>query len=211
MWLSVGVSIFFLAVAAQVTVSSRHLMTTLNILIIAMLLNIHIQVLHGISPLIVWSIPFYLIWILIYPTVLVAIVGCLLTGMFIHFSPDHPVIGANWKLALTTACVAHFAKQALREQLQLAASDSLTGALNRRYLASQLETRRADFVRNQRVSSLVLIEFHGCALRRKKGRGRCCQNGGLNAKTERFTLALVGIFARLHTYPCELLCKPLAV
>ena len=79
MWLSVGVSIFFLAVAAQVTVSSRHLMTTLNILIIAMLLNIHIQVLHGISPLIVWSIPFYLIWILIYPTVLVAIVGCLLT------------------------------------------------------------------------------------------------------------------------------------
>ena len=161
MWLSVGVSIFFLAVAAQVTVSSRHLMTTLNILIIAMLLNIHIQVLHGISPLIVWSIPFYLIWILIYPTVLVAIVGCLLTGTFIHFSPDHPVIGANWMLALTTACVAHFAKQALREQLQLAASDSLTGALNRRYLASQLETRRADFVRNQRVSSLVLNDVDG--------------------------------------------------
>ena len=54
-----------------------------------------------------------------------------------------------------------FAKQALKEQLQLASSDSLTGALNRRYLTSQLETRRADFVRNQRVSSLVLIDVDG--------------------------------------------------
>ena len=161
MFLSFGASTVFLVVAAQVAASSRHLMTTLNVLIIAMLLNIHIQVLHGVSPLIVWSVPFYLIWILIYPTWLVAIVGCLISGTFIHFAPDHPVIGANWMLALATACVTHFAKQALKEQLQLAASDSLTGALNRRYLVSQLETRRADFVRSQRMSSLVILDVDG--------------------------------------------------
>ena len=161
MFLSFGASIVALVVAAQVKASSRHLMTILNGLMVTMMLNIHIQVLHGVSPLIVWSIPFYLIWILIYPTVLVAIAGCLISGTFIHFAPDHQVVGPNWMLALATACVAHFAKQALQEQLQLAASDSLTGALNRRYLVTQLDTRRADFVRSQRMSSLVILDIDG--------------------------------------------------
>jgi diguanylate cyclase (GGDEF)-like protein len=161
MWLSLGVSIVILAVVARVSASSRHLMVALNVLIAAMLLNIHTQVLHGVSALILWSIPFYLVWIMLYPTALVAIVGLLISGLTIHFAPDHPVVPPNFMLALSAACVAHFAKQALKQQLHLAASDSLTGALNRRYLLSQLETRRADFVRSQRTSSLVLIDVDG--------------------------------------------------
>jgi diguanylate cyclase (GGDEF)-like protein len=160
-YLSFGVSLIALVVASQVAASSRHLMTALNAVIVAMLLNIHIQVLHGISALIVWSIPFYLIWILIYPTLLVLIVGILLSGTFIHFASDHPVIGPNWMLALATAVVAHFAKLALREQLQLAASDSLTGALNRRYLVAKLASTRAEFLRSERMSSLVLMDVDG--------------------------------------------------
>ena len=161
MWFFWGLSIVAVALAFQVAASSRHLMTILNGLIVTMLLNIHIQVLHGISSLIVWVIPFYLVWIILYPTILVAVVGCLLSGITIHFAPDHPIIGANWMLALSVAGVAHYAKQGLKQQLHLAASDTLTGALNRRYLVSQLETRRADFVRSQRMSSLVILDVDG--------------------------------------------------
>ena len=161
MWLSLGGTILVLVLAAQIPASSRHLMATLNALIAVMLLTIHTHVVHGVSALIVWSIPFYLIWIILYPTFLVTIVGLLISGTAIHFAPDHPVIPSNFMLALSAACVAHFAKLALKQQLHLAASDSLTGALNRRYLLSQLETRRADFVRSQRLSSLVLIDVDG--------------------------------------------------
>ena len=160
-WLSLGASMVVAAMASRVPASSRHLMTAMNGLIVAMLLNIHVQVVHGVAVLIMWSVPFYLFWIMLYPTVLVAIVGLLISGVSIYLAPDHQVIPPNYMLALAAACVAHFAKQALKQQLHLAASDSLTGALNRRYLVSQLETRRADFVRGQRMSSLVLIDVDG--------------------------------------------------
>jgi hypothetical protein len=41
-YLSFGVSLIALVVASQVAASSRHLMTALNAVIVAMLLNIHI-------------------------------------------------------------------------------------------------------------------------------------------------------------------------
>lgn len=160
-WLALAVSIVALAAASRVSASSRHLTTAMNGLVVAMLLNIHLLVLHGVSVLIIWSIPFYLFWIMLYPTLLVAIVGLLISGTAIHFAPDHPVIPPNFMLALASACVAHFAKRALKQQSHLAASDPLTGALNRRYLLSQLEIRRADFVRGQRMSSLVLLDIDG--------------------------------------------------
>ena len=45
--------------------------------------------------------------------------------------------------------------------MHLAASDALTGALNRRYLLTQLNASRADFTRDQRLSSLVLFDVDG--------------------------------------------------
>jgi len=64
-------------------------------------------------------------------------------------------------LAVATFMVVHFAKVQVRRQLQLASSDVLTGALNRRYLLTQLSSMRADFVRTKRISSLVLIDIDG--------------------------------------------------
>ena len=62
--------------------------------------------------------------------------------------------------ALMAMMVANISVQ-VRRQLQLASSDVLTGALNRRYLLTQLSSMRADFVRTKRISSLVLIDIDG--------------------------------------------------
>ena len=64
-------------------------------------------------------------------------------------------------LALATALVVHFGKEQVQRQLKLASSDPLTGALNRRYLLTQLASMRAEFVRAERISSLVLMDVDG--------------------------------------------------
>ena len=161
MWVCLSLLAVALVVVSQITASSRHLIISLHALMATVTFNIHALVLHGVSPLIVWVIPFYALWIILLPTLLVAVVGLLITGTVIHLAPDHPIIPANFMLALAVAFVAHFAKKALKQQVFLSASDALTGALNRRYLLSQLEARRAEFVRSHRVSSLVLIDVDG--------------------------------------------------
>jgi len=126
-----------------------------------MVLNICIQVVHGASALLVWTLPFYLIWIMLLPTVLVAIAGVAVSVVTTYLADNHPVVPSNYMLALASAVVVHFGKEQVKRQLQLASSDPLTGALNRRYLLTQLASMRAEFVRAERISSLVLMDVDG--------------------------------------------------
>ena len=126
-----------------------------------MVLNICIQVVHGASALLVWTLPFYLIWITLLPTVLVAIAGVTVSLVTTYLADNHQIVPANYMLALATALVVHFGKEQVQRQLQLASSDPLTGALNRRYLLTQLASMRAEFVRAERISSLVLMDVDG--------------------------------------------------
>ena len=161
MWVSLGVTVVVLALVWRVPTSSRHLIPGLHALMAVMVLNICIHVVHGASALLVWTLPFYLIWITLLPTVLVAIAGVSVSLVTTYLADNHPVVPANYMLALATALVVHFGKEQVQRQLQLASSDPLTGALNRRYLLTQLASMRAEFVRAERISSLVLMDVDG--------------------------------------------------
>lgn len=161
MWISLGVTVVVLALVWRVPTSSRHLIPSLHALMMVMVLNISIQVVHGASALLVWTLPFYLIWITLLPTVLVAIAGVSVSLVTTYLADNHPVVPANYMLALASALVVYFGKEQLQRQLQLASSDPLTGASNRRYLLTQLASMRAEFVRAERISSLVLMDVDG--------------------------------------------------
>lgn len=161
MWISLSVTLVALVMAWRVPSSSRHLIPTLHVLMALMVLNICIQVVHGASALLIWTLPFYLIWITLLPTVLVAIAGVTVSLVTTYLADNHHVIPANYMLALATALVMHFGKEQLQRQLKLASSDPLTGALNRRYLLTQLASMRSEFVRAERISSLVLMDVDG--------------------------------------------------
>ena len=161
MWLSLALSCVALIAVARLSPSSRHLFTGLHVLMAIMVLNICVQVVHGISELLVWTLPFYLIWIMMLPTTLVAIFSTAVSLVTTLLADNHSPVPANYMLALASAMVVHFAKEQLRNHLHLAASDALTGALNRRYLLTQLSACRADFTRDQRLSSLVLFDVDG--------------------------------------------------
>jgi len=160
-WISLGVTVLALVMAWRVPTSSRHLISTLHALMATMVVNICIQVVHGASAQLLWTLPFYLIWITLLPTILVAVVGVAISLITTSLADNHPVQPANYILALATALVAHFGKEQLKRQLHLASSDPLTGALNRRYLLTQLESMRAEFVRAERMSSLVRMDVDG--------------------------------------------------
>ena len=161
MWISLSLTFVALVMAWRVPTSSRHLIPTLHTLMAVMVLNICIQVVHGASALLVWTLPFYLIWIMLLPTVLVAVAGVAVSLVTTYLADNHPVVPANYMLALASALVVHFGKEQVKRQLQLASSDPLTGALNRRYLLTQLASMRAEFVRAERISSLVLMDVDG--------------------------------------------------
>ena len=161
MWISLSLTFVALVMAWRVPTSSRHLIPTLHTLMAVMVLNICIQVVHGASALLVWTLPFYLIWIMLLPTVLVAVAGVAVSVVTTYLADNHPVVPANYMLALASALVVHFGKEQVKRQLQLASSDPLTGALNRRYLLTQLASMRAEFVRAERISSLVLMDVDG--------------------------------------------------
>ena len=161
MWLSLILSFIALIATTRLSISSRHLFTGLHMLMTIMVLNICVQVIHGSSEQLLWTLPFYLLWIMLLPTTLVALVGFAISIATTSLADGHTAIPANYMLALATALVVHFAKVQLREHLHLAASDALTGALNRRYLLTQLTARRADFIRDKRLSSLVLFDVDG--------------------------------------------------
>lgn len=161
MWISLSVTVVALVMAWRVPTSSRHLIPTLHALMAVMVLNICIQVVHGASALLLWTLPFYLIWIMLLPTVLVAVAGVAVSVVTTYLADNHPVVPANYMLALASALVVHFGKEQVKRQLQLASSDPLTGALNRRYLLTQLASMRAEFVRAERISSLVLMDVDG--------------------------------------------------
>ena len=157
MWFSLGVTVIVLIVVWRVPTSSHHLVPSLHTLMAIMVLNLCVQVVHGVSALLLWTLPFYLIWIIFVPTVLVAVAGVATT----YLADNHPVVPANYMLALASALVVHFGKEQAKRQLQVASSDPLTGALNRRYLLTQLASMRAEFVRAERISSLVLMDVDG--------------------------------------------------
>lgn len=161
MWLSLAVTCIALMLTARLPPSSRHLFPALHGLMAIMVLNICLQVIHGASEQLLWTLPFYLIWIMLLPTTVVAVVGMAITLATTSLAEQHTPIPANYMLALASALVVHFAKEQLLEHLHLAASDALTGALNRRYLLTQLSARRADFVREKRLSSLILFDVDG--------------------------------------------------
>ena len=161
MWLSLGVSGVALICAVRVSTSSRHFFPSLHALMAIMVFNICVQVIHGVAEQLLWTVPFYLVWIMLLPTSVVAAFGLAVSLITTSLAESHTVIPANYMLSLAAALVVHFAKEQLRQHLYLAASDSLTGALNRRYLLSQLTARRADFIREARLSSLVLFDVDG--------------------------------------------------
>jgi diguanylate cyclase (GGDEF)-like protein len=145
----------------RVPTSSRHMVTSLHVLMAIMVANISVQVVHGVHYQLMCVLPFYLIWIGLLPTLVVALGAVLVTSITVALAGDNPLIPENVMLAVATCMVVHFAKVQVRRQLQLASSDVLTGALNRRYLLTQLSSMRADFVRTKRISSLVLIDIDG--------------------------------------------------
>ena len=161
MWFSLGVTVLALIVVWRVPTSSHHLVPSLHTLMAIMVLNLCVQVVHGVSSLLLWTLPFYLIWIMFLPTFLVAAAGVAVSVVTTHLADNHPVVPANYMLALASALVVHFGKEQVKRQLQLASSDPLTGALNRRYLLTQLASMRAEFVRAERISSLVLMDVDG--------------------------------------------------
>ncbi|HCG95738.1 MAG TPA: hypothetical protein DEX20_08960 [Halieaceae bacterium] len=161
MWFSLIFATATLFVVSQIRSTSRHMMSSLHLLMAIMVFNISVQVVHGIDYQLMCVLPFYLIWIGLLPT-LVVVVGCLAaTSLTVALAPENPLIPENVMLAISAGIVVHFAKEQLRQQMQLASSDPLTGALNRRYLKTQLEAMRAEFVRTNRISSLVLMDVDG--------------------------------------------------
>lgn len=161
MWLSLVAATLTMLLVWRVPTSSRHMVTGLHVLMAMMVVNISVQVVHGVHYQLMCVLPFYLIWIGLLPTLVVAAGAILVTSITVALAGDNPLIPENVMLAVATCIVVHFAKVQVRRQLQLASSDVLTGALNRRYLLTQLSSMRADFVRTKRVSSLVLIDVDG--------------------------------------------------
>ena len=161
MWLSLAFSCLALILFTRLSLSSRHLFNAVHVLMAIMVLNICVQVIHGISEQLLWTLPFYLIWIMLLPTMVVAVFGLVVSLVTTFLAENHTLIPAHYMLALSSAIVVHFAKEQLREHLHLAASDALTGAFNRRYLLTQLSARRADFIRDKRLSTLVLLDVDG--------------------------------------------------
>lgn len=161
MWLSLMAATLALILVWRVPTSSRHMVTSLHVLMAIMVANISVQVVHGVNYQLMCVLPFYLIWIGLLPTLVVALGAVLVTSITVALAGENPLIPENVMLAVATCMVVHFAKVQVRRQLQLASSDVLTGALNRRYLLTQLSSMRADFVRTKRISSLVLIDIDG--------------------------------------------------
>lgn len=161
MWLSLVFAALALLIVWQIRPTSRHMITSLHTLMLIMVFNINVQVVHGVHYQLMCTLPFYLIWIGLLPTVAVAAGAIAITALTVSLASGHVLIPENVMLAMSSGLVVHFAKIQVRRQMQLASSDALTGALNRRYLLTQLHARRAEFLRTNRMSSLVLIDVDG--------------------------------------------------
>ena len=161
MWLSLIFAAFVLLTVWQVRSTSRHMTASLHILMLVMVFNINVQVVHGVHYQLMCTLPFYLVWIGLLPTQLVAAGAVAITALTVSLTSGHVLIPENVMLAISSGLVVHFAKEQVRRQTQLASSDALTGALNRRYLLAQLDAKRAEYLRTNRVSSLVLIDVDG--------------------------------------------------
>ena len=160
MWLSLIAATLTLILIWRVPSSSRHMVTSPHMLMAIMVANISVQVVHGVHYQLMCVLPFYLVWIGLLPTLVVALGAVLVTSITVALAGENPLIPENLMLAVATCMVVHFAKVQVRRQLHLATSDVLTGALNRRYLLTQISKMRADFVRTKRISSLVLIDIN---------------------------------------------------
>lgn len=160
MWLSLIAATLTLILIWRVPSSSRHMVTSPHMLMAIMVANISVLVVHGVHYQLMCVLPFYLVWIGLLPTLVVALGAVLVTSITVALAGENPLIPENVMLAVATCMVVHFAKVQVRRQLHLATSDVLTGALNRRYLLTQISKMRADFVRTKRISSLVLIDIN---------------------------------------------------
>mgnify|MGYP001157552442 FL=1 len=161
MWLALVVAGLSLLISWRVPASSRHMTAMLHALMSVMVFNICLQVIHGVYYQFMCVLPFYLIWIGMLPTLYVGLGAAAVTSLTVALAGENFLIPENIMLAVASGMVVHFAKLQVQRQLQLASSDDLTGALNRRYLLTQLGTMRAEFIRTNRMSSLVLIDVDG--------------------------------------------------
>ena len=114
MWLSLGVSGVALICAVRVSTSSRHFFPSLHALMAIMVFNICVQVIHGVAEQLLWTVPFYLVWIMLLPTSVVAAFGLAVSLITTSLAESHTVIPANYMLSLAAALVVHFAKEQLR-------------------------------------------------------------------------------------------------
>ena len=160
------VSLFILL--AQVLVASsawlsleqqRYNARIQHLLVITMILGFSGQAALGHAQHLAWTIPIYLAWILVLPTLTVALVGLTIAFFVTLINPAHEVEPANLLLALAGAVLTHSMKMQVLKLSATADTDVLTGALNRRQFDAYASRHLADFQRSQRPSALALIDI----------------------------------------------------
>jgi len=163
---SESVSLFILL--AQVLVASsawlsleqqRYNARIQHLLVITMILGFSGQAALGHAQHLAWTIPIYLAWILVLPTLTVALVGLTIAFFVTLINPAYEVEPANLLLALAGAVLTHSMKMQVLKLSATADTDVLTGALNRRQFDAYASRHLADFQRSQRPSALALIDI----------------------------------------------------
>lgn len=132
-----------------------------HLLVITMILGLSGQAALGHPQHLAWTIPLYLIWILVLPTFRVVFVGLTITFVVTLINPSHQVEPVNLLLALAGAVLIHSTKMQVLKLSATADTDVLTGALNRRQFDAYASRHLADFQRDQRPSALALIDIDG--------------------------------------------------
>ena len=130
-----------------------------HLLAITMIVGFSGQAVLGYAEHLAWTIPLYLGWILVLPTLSVALVGLTITFVVTLINPAHLVDPANLLLALAGAVLTHSVKLQVIKLSATADTDVLTGALNRRQFDAYASRHLADFQRSQRPSALALIDI----------------------------------------------------
>ena len=102
MWLSLIAATLTLILIWRVPSSSRHMVTSLHMLMAIMVANIGVLVVHGVHYQLMCVLPFYLVWIGLLPTLVVALGAVLVTSITVALAGENPLIPENVMLAVAT-------------------------------------------------------------------------------------------------------------